>query len=71
MARPKKQEVSVSYVNHQGAVAAEEKVKIFSLRLGDVQLSDGQVLKYQEPIDVAVSIADYLEKSFKGLIRRL
>jgi hypothetical protein len=69
MARVKK-DVS----QHRGSVvtAAEgEKVKIFSLRSGDVQLPDGQVLKYQETLDVSESIAQYLERSFKGLIRRL
>lgn len=71
MAKLKKQDVSVPQKIHQEAAAVSEKVKIFSNRLGDIQLPDGQVLKYQEPLDVSVSIADYLEKSFKGLIRRL
>lgn len=71
MAKAKRQDGSESQKTHQEAAASEGKVKIFSSRLGDIQLPDGQVLKYHEPLDVSVSIADYLEKSFKGLIRRL
>ena len=67
MGRPKKEVAST-----ESKVTAEvEKVKIFSLRRGDIHLKDGQVLKYQEPLDVSEELAVYLEKSFKGEMRRL
>ena len=68
MGRPKK-DVEVSLKPQ--VAASGEKVKIFSLRRGDIHLKDGQVLKYQEPLDVSEELAVYLEKSFKGEMRRL
>jgi len=51
--------------------AAGDKVKILSLRLGDIQLPDGISVKYQKVIELPVATVEYLEKSFKDQIRRV
>lgn len=65
MARPKKEAV------HREAATDGKLVKLFSSYRGDIQLPDGRVVKCQEPIDVSEEVALYLERSFKGYMRRL
>lgn len=65
MARPKKETT-------QTQTSGDEKlVKLFSSYRGDIHLPDGRTVKCQEPIDVSEDVALYLEKSFKGEMRRL
>lgn len=65
MARPRKESV-------QETTTGDGKlIKLFSSYRGDIHLPDGRVVKHQEPIDVTEDVAVYLEKSFKGDMRRL
>lgn len=63
MARPKK---SVKESTDTG-----EKVKIFSMRRGDVQLKNGVVVRFQEVSEVSEEDAEMLLKAFPGEMRRL
>jgi len=64
MARPRK-------VVEIEATSDEKKIKILSFRRGDIQLPDGVTIKHQEVCLVTEDQAQYLEKCFKGELKRL
>lgn len=49
--------------------APAQKVKVLSQRLGDIQLKDKQVLRYQEILELDADLAASLVKSFPGELR--
>ena len=51
------------------AQAGGEKVKIFSLRLGDVQVDAETVIKYQQITEVPADKVDALLKCFPAMRR--
>jgi hypothetical protein len=46
-------------------------VKVLSMRPGDVVLKDGTRLKYKKVLDVTEDVAEWLFKSFPGLMEKL
>lgn len=46
-------------------------IKVMSLRPGDIVLQDGTVFKLHDVIEVSEEIAEWLEASFKGLVKRV
>jgi len=49
----------------------EKKVKVLSLRKGDVELEGGLVLKYKQTVEVSPEVADWLVDSFKELMLKV
>lgn len=66
MGRPRKEQTIATESTGSG-----DKVKILSLRLGDIQLPGGVSVKHQSVIELPVEQVEYLEKSFKDQIRRV
>jgi len=66
MGRPRKNPIEVEKTPDSG-----DMIKVLSSRPGDIQLPGGVTLKYQGIAELPVAMVEYLEKSFKGEIRRI
>ena len=54
-----------------GEVQKSSSVKILSLRPGSVTLQDKRVLEYHKVLDVDSQTAEWLFKSFPGLMQKI